>query len=250
MFKKRDTETLFVTPFHKEYWRLAVRELSDIRMLIIAALVIAIRVALNPYKIPIVPNLYIHLSFWINAAGAMIYGPVVGALTGAVSDTLSCLIFPSGQPYFFPFIFVEMLGSFVFALFLYRAKLSSARVILSRFAVVVSCNFILNPLIMIPYYQIMYENKAYTLYSLMLTVLKNLLTFPIEALILVIFLSAIVPALKPLGLVAKSQPKLYLKKTQYVLIAVLFLLSAALLVLLWKFDLYTVAKNLLKSWFQ
>lgn len=250
MRKKRDVETLFVTPFHKEYWRLAVRELGDIRMLIIAALVIAVRVALNPYRIPIVPNLYIYLSFWINAAGAMIYGPVVGALTGAVSDTLSCLIFPSGEPYFFPFIFVEMLGSFVFALFLYRAKLSSVRVILSRFAVVVSCNFILNPLIMIPYYQIAYGNKAYTLYSLMLTVLKNLLTFPIEALILVVFLSAVVSALKPLGLVAKSQPKLYLKKSQYVLITVLFLLSAALLVLIWKFDLYTVAKNLVKDWFQ
>ncbi|MGM9637637.1 MAG: folate family ECF transporter S component [Eubacteriales bacterium] len=250
MFKKRDTETLFVTPFHKEYWRLASLELGNVRMLVIAALVIAARVALNPLAIPIIPNvLEIKLSFWINAAGAMIYGPVVGALTGAVSDTLSCILFPSGV-YFFPFIFVEMLGSFMFGLILYRAKLSPWRIILSRIAVVVSCNFILNPLIMIPYYQICFDNKAYTLYSLMLTVLKNLLLFPIESLILVVFLSAVVPALKPLKLVAKSQPKLYLEKKHYILVALLCLLSAVLIFLIWKFDLYVIARDFLKAWLQ
>ena len=42
-----------------------------------------------------------------------------------VSDTLGALLFPTGA-YFFPFIFVEMLGSFLFAVSLYRTKITSA----------------------------------------------------------------------------------------------------------------------------
>lgn len=248
--RKRDSETLFRTPFCAQYWRLACMELKDIRMLMLAAVVIAARVALNPFAIPIIPGvLEIKLSFWINAAGCMIYGPVVGALSGAVSDSLSCLLFPNG-PYFFPFIFVEMLGSFLFGLVLYRAKLSGARVILSRIAVVVGCNFILNPLIMIPYYQIFFDNKAYTLYSLTLTIFKNLILLAPECLVLMIFLSAIVPAIKPFGLIAKSQPKLYLKKSHYIALAVLFVLSIALLVLILKTDFYVIVREQLKVWFQ
>lgn len=245
---KRDTERLFPHPFHRDYWKLAASELRDVRMLILAAIVIAVRVALNPFAIPILPNgvLEIKLSFWINAAGAMIYGPVVGALSGAVSDTLSCILFPQG-PYFFPFIFVEMLGSFLFGIFLYRAKLSAGRIILSRIAVVTGCNLILNPLIMIPYYQIFYENSHYTLYSLILTLFKNLILLAPECLVLVVFLSAIVPALKQTGLVAKSQPKLYLKPSHYVILALLLVLSVVLMVLVVKTDFYTTVKDFLKT---
>ncbi len=247
MIKKRNSEALFVHPFNRDYWRLACAELKDIRMLAIAAVVIAVRVALNPFAVKLIPNiLEIKLSFWINAAGAMIYGPVVGALSGAVSDTLSCILFPSG-PYFFPFIFVEMAGSFFFALVLYRTKLSATRIILSRAAVCVGCNFILNPLVMVFYYKL-YLPSSYSLYLLVLTMFKNLLLFPLEALVLVIFISAIVPALKPFGLVARSQPKLYLKKSHYVFLGVLFVLSVVVLLLIYRTDLYATVRDFLKSW--
>ena len=45
----------------------------------------------------------------------MIYGPLVGLLVGAVSDTIGAVLFPTGA-YFFPFIFVEMFSSFIFGL--------------------------------------------------------------------------------------------------------------------------------------
>lgn len=106
------------------------------------------RIAVKAVKIVIIPGaLNFGFDFIVNSAGSMIYGPLVGLLVGAVSDTIGAVLFPTGA-YFFPFIFVEMLSSFIFGLFLYRAKLSSWRVIASRFAVVVVCNFIVNPLVM------------------------------------------------------------------------------------------------------
>ncbi len=247
--KKRDLQTVFKNPFSAAYWKLAASEFADLKMLLIAALVAAVRVALRPWSnaLAIAPNLTINLSFWISAAGSMIYGPLVGLLSGALSDTLSCILFPSG-PYFFPFVFVEMLGCFVFALFLYRAKITALRVVLSRVAVVISCNFILNPLIMILYYRLFYSDKSYTFYSVMLTVLKALITFPFEALILVVFISAISPALAKMKLVAGSPKKLKVNTQTWIVIAVLFVLSAAALFLVVKFGLYDTLKSYLKEW--
>ena len=53
------TSTLYATPFSKEYWRDAAAELRDTRMLVFAALMIALRVALKSLGIPIAADLKI-----------------------------------------------------------------------------------------------------------------------------------------------------------------------------------------------
>ena len=102
---------LFKHPFSRAYWKQAASELKDTRMLIFAALMVALRVALKSLTISIAPNLQISVGFFVNAFGAMVYGPVMALLGAAISDTLGCILFPTG-PYFFPFIFVEMAGSY------------------------------------------------------------------------------------------------------------------------------------------
>ena len=57
-------------------------------MLAVAAILIAVRVALKSVAIPIAPpTLMINLGFFVNALGAMIFGPVVAILAAAISDT-------------------------------------------------------------------------------------------------------------------------------------------------------------------
>ena len=73
----------------------------------------------------------------------MVFGPVVAIVAAAISDTLGCLLFPSGA-YFFPFIFIEIAGSLIFALFLYRARVTATRVILSRFCIDFFVNIVMN----------------------------------------------------------------------------------------------------------
>ena len=94
--------TTFRTPFSRDYWRTACAELKSTRMLVLTALLVAVRVALKSVAIPVGESLYITVGFFINAVGSMVYGPVLGFLSGTVCDLLGCLLFPKG-PYFFPF---------------------------------------------------------------------------------------------------------------------------------------------------
>ena len=217
--KQTKSTALYATPFSKAYWRDAAAELRDTRMLVFAALMIALRVALKSLGIPIAADLKINIAFFINAFGAMTFGPVVAILAAAVSDTLGCILFPTGA-YFFPFIFIEIAGSLIFALFLYRAKVTATRVILSRFCIDFFVNIVMNAPIMWVYYK-MVLGKSYTLFQLP-RIIKNLALFPLEAVLLILFLTAMMPLGRRMGLLYDQGEHLKMKKRQVALLVVLF----------------------------
>ena len=64
--------TLYKSPFSKAYWRDAAAELKDTKMLVVTALMIALRVALQPLAIPLGPQLSIQTAMLATALGAMI----------------------------------------------------------------------------------------------------------------------------------------------------------------------------------
>lgn len=215
---------LYPTPFSKAYWLDAVRELKKPKMLVIAAVLIAVRVALKPLSIPIAPpTLMINIGFFINALGAMIFGPVTAILAAAISDTLGCILFPAG-PYFFPFIFTEIAGSLIFALFLYRAPLSNLRVTLSRFCVCFFVNIVLQSPIMLLYYQ-MILGKSYAIFDLP-RICKNLVLFPFESLLLILFLNVMTPLTYRMGLTYELPKKLRITKRLVAFVLVLFLVGS------------------------
>lgn len=216
--------TLYETPFSKAYWRDAAAELRDTRMLVFAALMIALRVALKSLGIPIAADLKINIAFFVNAFGAMIFGPVVAIVAAAISDTLGCLLFPSGA-YFFPFIFIEIAGSLIFALFLYRARVTATRVILSRFCIDFFVNIVLNTPIMWLYYKLIL-GKSYVLFQLP-RIIKNLALFPLESVLLTLFLAAMMPVAYRFGLLYDRGECLRLQKRQIALLSVLFVVGAA-----------------------
>lgn len=191
MSKLQKSATLYKTPFCKAYWRDAAMELKDTKMLVVAALMIALRVALKGLYIPLAPNLNIYIAApFINALGAMIFGPVVAGLAACVSDTLGCILFPQGV-YFFPSMFVEVAGSMLFAMFFYRAKITVTRVIVARFSMDLFVNIILNSLVMCWYYQVI-MGKSYVA-MILPAAIKNLCMFPIEAFLLTLFLAVMIP---------------------------------------------------------
>ena len=101
-----NTKAIFSHPFCPEFWRCAAGEFKNWRMLVFAAVIIAMRIAVKAVKIVIIPGaLNFGFDFIVNSAGSMIYGPLVGLLVGAVSDTIGAVLFPTGA-YFFHFIFV------------------------------------------------------------------------------------------------------------------------------------------------
>lgn len=183
-------EQIFHTPFSAAYWRTAVSELKEPKMLVLAALFIALRMAIKGFKIPIADNMSVFFTFVVNALGSFIYGPVVGFVSGAVCDTLSFIIKPSG-PYNPAFMLIEGLGSFLYGVILYRSRVSVVRLFLSKLSVSVLCNLFLTPLFL----SLMYSNGK-TMFAYFVTRLpKNIIMLPIETLLLVITFSVMLPVL-------------------------------------------------------
>ena len=154
-------KTLYPHPFSKAYWKDAAGELKDTRVLVFAALMIALRVAMKLVAIPLAPGLKINTAFIVNALGAMVFGPVVAAICAVATDILGYLQNPEGV-YFVPFVLTEVAGSVIFALFLYRAKVTTTRVMLSRFSINLFINVLLQTPIMMWYYALYMNGKQYT----------------------------------------------------------------------------------------
>lgn len=209
---------LYKTPFSPSYWRDAAAELKDTKMLVFAALMIALRVAMKLIAIPLAPNLKINTAFLANALGAMVFGPVVAAVSAVVSDFLGVLI--TGDIYFLPMVLLEIAGSVIFALFLYRARVTPTRVILSRFAICLLVNVFLQTPLMMLYYQMMMGGSSYVL--TVPKIIKNLYMFPIESVVLTIFLAFMQPITYRMKLTYNGEASLKFEKKQIALLVVLF----------------------------
>ena len=224
MLKTTYQRKFFRTPFCAEYWQQAFSELKNTRTLVFAALILALRIAMKPLKIPIAADVNITFGFIVNALGSMVYGPVVAALSGAVSDTLGYLVAPSGV-YYFPFIILEMAGSFIFALFLYSTDITPVRLILSKFCVNMFVNVLLNEPIMVRYYQLFFTSTYQPF--VWVRIVKNIVMLPIEALILMVVFRAMIPALSRVGYNPLGKVELAYTKRHIILLAVLFVIGAA-----------------------
>ncbi len=213
------------------YWREAARVFKDVRMLVFAALMVALRVTVKMIDIPLAAGLNITLDCYINSLGSLVYGPLMGLLAGAVSDTIGCMVAPSGA-YFLPFMFVEMSSSFIFALFFWRRNLSVSRVLAAKFTVNFICNIILTSLFMKWNYYFYYGIEKAEAYSVIngVRIVKNLIMFPLEAMLITLLIGALAPALRSMRLLT-TENDLQLRRRHYWTIAGLTVLSVALILL-------------------
>lgn len=211
--------------FSKQYWLLAAKNFSDVKMLCYAAIIIALRIAVKFIVVPVSLGIDFSFDCYVNSLGSLVYGPVVGLAVGAISDTLGCILHPSG-PYFFPFIITEMGSSFIFALFLWKRHISAPRVLLSKFTVNFICNIIATSLLMKPYMRMFY-GKEYNFINLT-RIAKNLVLFPVEAMLITFIITAMIPPLKSMGLIDSSQNSVSLRKKDIILMIALFIFSVGL----------------------
>ena len=214
---------MYETPFCAGYWRDALAELKNTKMLVFAALIIALRVALKTMvKIPLAPNLDITPAFLANALGAMVYGPVVGGLSAIISDVLGVLL--KGDTYFLPYVLTEIAGSVIFALFFYRQRITPTRVILSRFTICLCVNILLQTPIDIWFQKVMYGKSTVVL--TLPRIFKNFFMFPIESVVLTVFLRAMQPITHRMKLTYTKSEGLKFSMQQVILLASLVLVGA------------------------
>ena len=201
MQKEKQTNIL-----SRSYWREAARQLSDIKMITIAALIVALRIAVKFIKIQLAPGLNISLDGYVNSLGSVIYGPVVGLVVGAISDTLGCLVTGRMGEYFPPFALVEMSSSFIFALFFWRRKINIRSTMTAKFTVNLISNIILTSIFNKWMYFIYYGLEKAQAYNIIngARIVKNRVLFPLEATLIVAAFTFALPILTRLKLVDKN----------------------------------------------
>ena len=194
----KDPASLTVaSPFTRGYWRTAAKELKNLRMLTLAAIVVALRIVLGGVRIPLGDNLNIFFGYLINSLGSAIYGPVVALLSGFATDILGYFVRPDGA--FFPgYVLSTMLGSFFYALFFYRARITLPRIIGAKLTV----NLLVNVGLGAMWSAIQFSKGYY--YYLVKSLTKNIGMLPIEVFLLWLFLRAMAPVCARNGLLPRQ----------------------------------------------
>ena len=229
MSRTQKSTALYSHPFSRAYWRDAAAELKDTKMLVVTALMIALRVALKPLAIPLGPQLSIQTAMLATALGAMIFGPVVAIPAAMISDTVGFMIYPTGD-YFLPFMLTEIASTMFYALLLYRAKATPTRVMLARFCICFFVNVIMQQFIYAWWYvYIGNPDKAKDQILGIMTVariFKNLAMFPIESVVLTLFLKFLLPVTKRAKLTYGNAEEMKFDKKQIITLICLVLIGS------------------------
>lgn len=199
MYKKPEALTL-ASPFTKSYWHTAADELKNLRMLTLAAIVTALRIVMSGMYIPLGDNLNIFFGYLVNGLGSAIYGPVAALLCGFVEDILGYFLHPTG-PFFPGYVLSTMLGSFFYALFFYRARITVPRIVLAKLSVNLLVNVGLGAV-----WSAMQYSKGYY-YYLFKGLVKNIGLLPVEAVLMWAFMKAVVPVCVRNGLLPEQGKK-------------------------------------------
>ena len=196
MSKAQKSTALYPHPFSKAYWKDAAAEMKSLKMLVVTALMVALRIVLKPLAIPLGPQLSIQTAMLATSLGAMIFGPVVAIPAAMISDTIGFMIYPTGD-YFLPFMLTEIASTMIYALCLYRSKVTPTRVMLSRFFICLFVNVIMQQFIYAWWYAYIGnpEEAKETILGIMTLsrILKNVAMFPIESVVLTLFLKFLLP---------------------------------------------------------
>ena len=156
----------------------SLHSLSRTQTITTAGFLLAIQMVLSSYGvIEVSDSLKISLAHLAVAPTAILFGPVVAGLQGALSDLLGFLLKPSG-PYFPGFTLSAALLGVVYGLLLYKTKRSAWQIIAARVIVCVVINIGLNTLFLTMLY------GPSRLATLPLRAMKNALQLPFDCMLL------------------------------------------------------------------
>ena len=156
----------------------SLRALSRTRTITTAGLLLAIQMVLSSYGvIEVTDSLKISLAHLAVAPTAILFGPVVAGVQGALSDILGFMLKPTG-PYFPGFTLSAALLGVIYGMLLYKTRRATWQFILARVIVCLFVNIALNTVFLTMLY------GPSRLATLPVRVFKNLLQLPIDCLLL------------------------------------------------------------------
>ncbi|HHU55071.1 MAG TPA: folate family ECF transporter S component [Acholeplasmataceae bacterium] len=198
-----EIDTIFKTPFTKLYWHLASKELKKTRSIILVSILIALSIVFETFgkMFPFKPfGRDIYLSFIPLSLIGMLFGPLVGILSGAISDILGFFIFNAGYPFFPGYTLSAMLSLLIYSIFFYRTKITVFKIFLAKFLV----NFLINVLLGSLWMSLIIDKAFIVL--LVGGALKNAILLPFEVLALYYVFLNLIPILKGFNLISLNIP--------------------------------------------
>jgi len=175
-------------------FKASARELKNPHCLVTTGLLVAVFVVLKGYfSIRIGETLKISVAFIPLAAIGMLYGPVVGLIAGIPCDLLGALL--QGVGILPVFTFIIMFNGLIYGVFLYGFELKksvfqSVKLILAQAIVVFISHLVLNTAALYHYGFIGGDDSTIKA-MVMIRVVKNLIEFPIDLVLLFILLPVI-----------------------------------------------------------
>ena len=194
MRQTRMPMNLYRTPLSPAYWRDANQARSCLKLLVFAALMVAVTRALS--LIPGIPIWHTKLTwgFLARSVCAMVCGPVLGLAFGFVEDILGFVLQPTGD--FFPgYTLSTMAGVLVYALFFFRRRITVLNLFLANLVVNVAVNALMGSV-----WSTMVRGGVYWGWFLP-SLGKNLLTLLPKTLVLYVLFQALLPILQRMNLI-------------------------------------------------
>lgn len=151
--------------------------MRNTRRMVFVGLLIALQVVLTRFLGIETPIVRVSFGFLPLALSGMLFGPLVGGVTGAAADIVGMLIFPKGA-YFPGFTVSTALSGVVYGFFLYKKPKSLLNISISAIAITLFINLGLNTL-----WLSMMTGKA--VYAIIAPrIVKNLIELPIRVMVI------------------------------------------------------------------
>ena len=180
---------LYKTPFSRAYWVEALTDFKRLRNLIICAMMVAACVALSYIpSIPVTDGVRVTWGFLARSVCGLVCGPVSALVFGFVEDTVSFLMNPQGV-YFPGYALTTMVGTMIYALFLYRTRVTVLRIFLAKL-----CTNVMNVLLGALWSSILYGKAYFVLASS--SAVKNAIMLPVQTVMLFWLFSILLPVLR------------------------------------------------------
>ena len=207
-----DNKTVFSNVFHKEYWRLACKPLTNVKDITMVAMMFALMLVCKLIPIPSgFGSLGIGLTYLFFSITCMIYGPIYGFVIGAVLDVLGFFMPNGGGPIFhLGYTLQTALTGMIYGLCFYRKKLTFFNTFLSRLLVNFLMNVILGSFL---YIVVFYPDvktgsaeffKLFNSYMLLLSLPKNIVYLIPQTLLLYFVLRGVIPVLIRFNFIPKQ----------------------------------------------
>lgn len=191
--------------FSKEFYQASIKEFTKVKSIVLMSIFVALMTvvggifSLNPLKIA---DRTVSLIFLFWPVIGILFGPIAGLFIAVLVDVLMYFIFPTGYPFYVGYTIAEMAVTFISGLFFYKSNVTILKIILFEFILDIGIHVCVESFFMndIMAWNLGEAFKTYVIGGF----IKNIVLWPIETIILVLLLSALLPVFHDLKLIDEN----------------------------------------------